>query len=139
MAGGRPVKWKTPEEMQVVIDDYFDYCNRAEEKPIPPTVTGLAIALDMTRRTLLDYCEKSDEFSHTINRAKTKVEAYIERRLYEPNATGCIFNLKNNFGWKDKTESEISTPEGKPFEVKNVTDKDLDARIAELANKTGKA
>lgn len=108
MAGGRPVKWKTPEGMQKAIDAYFEYCKSGEDLPVPPTITGLALALDLTRTGLLEYCEKSDEFSYTIKKAKTRVEAYIERRLYEPNATGCIFNLKNNFGWKDKSEQEHS-------------------------------
>lgn len=104
METGRPLKFKSAEEMQTIINQYFAKCD-AEKKPY--TVSGLAVALDTTRRTLLDYEEK-DEFSHTIKKAKAKIEAYNEEMLYNKNipTTGVIFNLKNNYGWKDKQEIE---------------------------------
>jgi hypothetical protein len=70
---------------------------------IPYTITGLALALGTTRDLLIDY-EDKDEFSDTIKEAKAKCHNYAERKLFEANATGPIFNLKNNYGWKDKTE-----------------------------------
>lgn len=102
MTLGRPPKYSSTEVMQADIDAYFaDGCEGF------PTVTGLAIALDMTRKTLMEY-EEDEEFGNTVKKAKARVEAFIERRLYEANATGCIFNLKNNFGWKDKNETELT-------------------------------
>jgi len=91
----------------------------------------------MDRDSLLNY-GKNEEFFGTVKEAKMRIQAFIEQRLYENNPTGCIFNLKNNFGWKDKTETEHSTPEGKPFqlETKNLTDTEINARIAELTLKT---
>lgn len=106
IAMARPVKWENAENMQVAIDDYFNSIeqhNASSENKKHPTVTGLAIALDLTRTGLIEYCQKNDEFSNTIKKAKAKVEDYIEQRLYYPNATGCIFNLKNNFGWEDQS------------------------------------
>lgn len=98
------MKFETPEELQAAIDKYFSDCEASKEHM---TVTGLALSLDMTRKGLIDYENKDDpEFGNTIKRAKAKVENYIEKRLFEANATGSIFNLKNNFGWKDKTEQE---------------------------------
>jgi len=74
----------------------------------PYTITGLAIGVGLTRRGLLDYEEKG-EFSHTITMAKAKVEDYAESHLFSGrNAAGAIFSLKNNYGWKDKTEQEVS-------------------------------
>ena len=32
------------------------------------------------------------------------IEAHLEKKLFGNNVTGLIFNLKNNFDWKDKTE-----------------------------------
>lgn len=110
--GGRPRKFKTVEEMQKAIDAYFAKCDMDKE---PYTITGLAIALDFnSRKSLLDYEGYTDEndkgFLNTIKRAKCKVEDNIEKGLISGkyNATGSIFNLKNNFDWRDKTEVENS-------------------------------
>jgi hypothetical protein len=90
--------------MQEDIDKYFADC---DEQGKPYTVSGLAYALDTTRRTLLDYEEK-DDFSHTIKKAKAKIERFNEEMLYnkDVSTTGVIFNLKNNYNWKDKQEIE---------------------------------
>ena len=99
MAGGRPPKYNTPEEMQAAIDAYFD------EEEIP-TVTGLALALGFdSRNALLYYESDKPEFLGTIKKAKLRIEAHLERQLYRGSSvTGLIFNLKNNFGWKDAQE-----------------------------------
>ena len=103
--GGRPPKYKTKEELEEKIDRYFIECDREHE---PYTVTGLALALDVDRKTLINYSEK-DEFFHTIKKAKGKVENYLEKRLIkDSSATGIIFNLKNNYGWKDRQEIDAN-------------------------------
>ena len=104
-------KYQKVEEMQKVIDDYFKSC---KEENRPYTITGLAVALDLSRQGLLKYEGYTDmddiKFVDTIKRAKDKVEANIEEGLLSGkyNATGSIFNLKNNFDWRDKTEVENS-------------------------------
>lgn len=74
------------------------------------TITGLAMALNTTRETLLDY-ENKDEYSDTIKKAKSKIENYVENNLFGSNVTGPIFNLKNNYGWRDKTEQDLHVKE----------------------------
>lgn len=101
---GRPPKYTSEEEVQRIIDDYFANCF-AEERP--PTVTGLALALDMTRQGLCDYGNK-EQFADTIKKGKQRVELFLEERLYSGAPAGVIFNLKNNYKWKDKTEQEVS-------------------------------
>ena len=102
---GRPHKYENVEDMEKAIEEYFMRCDTGG---LPYTVSGLALALGMTRETLLRYEEK-DSFSDTIKRAKQKIEEYVETRLFVSGiATGVIFNLKNNFGWKDKQEIEQS-------------------------------
>lgn len=109
---GRPKKYNSKEEMQKVIDEYFKIC---DEKGDPYTITGLALALELDRRSLVNY-SKDDEFFSTIKKAKAKVEDYLEKKLLTGNsATGIIFNLKNNFEWKDKQEVEVA--QEKTFEV----------------------
>lgn len=84
----------------------------------PFTITGLALALDTTRETLLDYeNEKYDgdvevgelrKYSDTIKNAKAKIEEYAEEQLYrDKNVAGVIFNLKNNYkGWHDEMKHD---------------------------------
>ena len=110
--GGRPRKYTKVTDMQKEIDKYFIDCDDKEE---PYTFTGLALALGFYgRQELLNYLnyvdENGDKFSDTIKRARSKVESSIEKGLISGkyNATGAIFNLKNNFGWKDKQEVETS-------------------------------
>lgn len=101
---GRPRKFETVEEMQEAVDRYFKEC---EEDKVPFTVSGLAYALDTNRQTLLNYSE-NEEFFDTIKRAKAKIEAFNEALLYSKDVptAGVIFNLKNNYDWKEKQEIE---------------------------------
>lgn len=119
---GRPLKYKTAKELQSAIDEYFDFCdNRIKEihtkegeavainHPAPYTMSGLANRLGIDRDTLINYSHK-DNFSALVKAARNRVHEDVERRLMETsNQSGAIFNLKNNFGWKDKTESDITS------------------------------
>lgn len=125
---GRPLKYKTPEEMQTAIDEYFKRCEGEKQldddgkpvftkhgylysvEPKPPTITGLALALGFADRcSLLDYQEK-DAFSHTVRVAKSRVEEYAEIRLFDKDgANGAKFSLSNNFKkWKERSDVEHS-------------------------------
>ena len=138
MPAGRPLKFETVEKLQEKIDAYFSECDSRETEvltksgimvkvpnPRPYTITGLALALDTTRETLLDYEEK-EKYSDTIKRAKMKCQNYAEEYLFSGSReTGAIFNLKNNYGWKDKTEQDI-TSGNKPISILGgVTQKDV--------------
>lgn len=115
MPGGRPVKYESKEEVQNIIDDYFEtdaFIGEGDSKAFVPTMAGLAYALGLSRQGLLDYSNK-EEFFDTIKKAKLKVEISLEQRLAGNAVTGTIFNLKNNFGWKDKTERELTGEDGK--------------------------
>lgn len=82
--------------------------HKTKTEQVPYTITGLALALSTSRETLLDY-EEREEFSDTIKEAKLKVENFTEQLLFSPSPTGPIFNLKNNYGWKDKTEQDVTS------------------------------
>lgn len=77
--------------------------HRVLTEQVPYTITGLALALGTTRETLLDYQER-DGFSDTVKAAKLRCENFNEVMLYGPSPVGTIFNLKNNYGWRDKSE-----------------------------------
>lgn len=98
---GRPRAFKNVEEVKSKIDAYFNYC---EEKEKPYTMSGLAYYLEIDRKTLLNY-SKNEEFSPLIKKARDRVQMQLEEGLYRlGNNSGIIFNLKNNFDWKDKVE-----------------------------------
>lgn len=107
MKRGRPPVYKTPEEMQDAIDKYFESKKIVENETLTfrPTMSGLANSLGISTRSLINYKQK-DEFLPTIKNARQKVEEALEDALYGTGVAGVIFNLKNNFGWKDKQEIE---------------------------------
>lgn len=141
MPAGRPYNYKTKEELQKAIDAYFDSCfeeqwiknkdgweqvldhngNAVVEQVRPFTITGLGLHLGLCRQALLNY-EGRQEFMDTIKRAKQKIENYAEEQLFQncnKNAQGVMFNLKNNYGWKDKTEQELTVNDLKIVVKKN--------------------
>lgn len=99
---GRPLKFESVKQLSEVADRYFDETPEEEW-----TITGLALALDTTRETLMDY-ENKDEYSDTIKKYKLRVHNAYEKDLRKKGRSGDIFALKN-FGWKDKTEQDITT------------------------------
>lgn len=147
---GRPPKYDTPEEMQAVITLYYLACRAHQTEDsglleglddesllivndiedIVPTISGLAYALGMSTEALRNY-EGKEEFLATVKRAKQRVEMSLEQRLAGNAVTGSIFSLKNNFGWKDKTEQEVS------LGLTDLTDEQLDLRLQALLNAEG--
>lgn len=117
MPAGRPRLIESPDEMLAMGNAYFDEC-KAEEKPI--LVTGLVLALGLSSRESLIEYSKRPEYSDTVKALKTVCENFAENRLYGNNPTGAIFALKN-YGWTDKTQQELSGPEGGPVQVQQVT------------------
>ena len=140
--GGRPWIYKTAEEIQVKIDEYFQLCEGEYLKdkegdvltdkygaPIrindkPPTITGLALHLGFnSRQALLNY-QGREEFNDTITRAKARVEAYAEARLFDKDgANGAKFSLANNFeGWREKQQIEAAVKNDVTINVELVDD-----------------
>lgn len=76
---------------------------------VPPSVGDLAQFLGIHRSTWYDYCdpEKHPEFSDTTTQALGRIHAYLERESLTregKNLKGVIFNLENNFGYKERLE-----------------------------------
>lgn len=105
MKTGRPLKYKTPEELEDAVLEYFRI--RKEELQ-PPTISGLALHLGFEdRQSVYDY-KGRDEFSCIIKRAITAIEDYAEIVLLSGvPATGAIFWLKNH-KWTDKTVQDVT-------------------------------
>jgi hypothetical protein len=112
---------RDPKSGKIIIEDgkvvQDKVVRKVKTKQKPLTVTGLAVALGTSRDVLLDYettySEKYPEFSNTIKEAKEQIKAYAEESLFGTNTAGVIFSLKNNWGFKDKYETENTNREVK--------------------------
>lgn len=136
MPAGRPRQYNTVEELEEVIEDYFESCwidkivettdkegntttSNVKYQLRPYTVTGLALHLNLTRQGLINY-QGRPEFVDAITRAKQKVEMFAEESLFtNKNTNGPSFALKNNFHWIDEQRQRHS------FDVSKLTDEEL--------------
>lgn len=115
--GGRPRAFKTPEEMQVLIDEYFEIKSGFKRQmvlksgaiayipdPQPVHIAGLCAYLGLTHETLLQY-QKKEEFSEPIKQAKQMCEEYAVDMCFR-SKNKADFVLMNNFGWRNRVEQE---------------------------------
>lgn len=119
-AGGAPFKYETVEALDLAIQNYFAECDPHTTKALvetgrdasgnmlfdtrtvlteqkPYTMAGLARALGVDRKTLINYKNRSAEFFLSIQQAKQRCEEYAESQLFGPYANGAKFNLVNNY------------------------------------------
>ena len=115
---GRPRAFKSVEEVEEKINAYFNYC---EEKEKPYTMSGLSYYLGISRQTLVNYSNQ-DQFFDTIKKARDRVQMQLEENALsnKANPTFTIFNLKNNFDWKDKIEHSSSEVENINKNISNI-------------------
>jgi hypothetical protein len=100
--GGKPKKFETPEDLRVVLAEYF------EKTPIKEwTITGLALASGCCSRKMLDEYGERPEYRSIVKEAKLKVESSYEVDLKTSGRVGTIFALKN-MGWQDKQEIDMN-------------------------------
>ena len=94
-----------PQQVETSIINYFRMC---QEDVVKPTVSGLAMALGVSRETLLKYKNGETRIQNreAVVRAVQTIEVFDEALLKEglmPALAG-IFLFKNNYGYTDKTE-----------------------------------
>mgnify|MGYP005762132781 FL=1 len=119
-------KFNTKEDAQKMVDLYFKECEGEAltdengkavytskgdvvyiRQPKPPTVTGLALALGFAaRKELLTYRGPRD-IMEVIERAKSRVEEYMERQLFEQDSfKWARLGLEKDFGMRFDEEEE---------------------------------
>ena len=131
MGAGRPKKY-TKKTLEAAVEGYFASISRKVQavdgsrrplyndagEPIrvteyvrPPTVSGLCLYLGIDRSTWQNYADRKlhPELAGIAAAAKMRMEAYLEEELLtrEKNVQGLIFNLQNNYGWREKREVEL--------------------------------
>lgn len=131
--GGRPPKYKSPEELQDRIEDYFTYC---KENEVKITTAGLAYHLGFeSRQSLYDYC-KHEEYSYIIKRVRLRLEAYYEAKVQGNCPTGPIFVLKN-MGWKDEHHN-VNKNENVNYDFSNLSEEEAKKIFNDLKDEVGK-
>jgi hypothetical protein len=105
---GRPRLYPDAEAFAEKVSAYFAVCETEEKRP---TLSGLSYYLGFEdRETFSNYAGYGDGYSRTVKRAKLLIADWLEQRLTDKNTftPGIIFDLKNNHGWKDRSESEVT-------------------------------
>jgi len=103
---GRPRAYQDHAQFDALVEAYFKDCEANGKKP---TLTGISLHLGFCdKETFGTYSAVSVEFSRTINKARIRIEENRHQLLVSKDTftPGIIFDLKNNHGWKDKTETE---------------------------------
>lgn len=138
--GGRPCLYK-PEYCDLLLIHFADGLS----------FEAFGGVVDVAKQTLYNWVKEYPEFADAKARGESKSRLYWEKLgrdgLHNEtikdddgmtvtrsiNATLWIFNMKNRFGWRDKTEVEIKDSEGeRPLE--ELSDEEL-LKLREQARK----
>lgn len=100
---GRPADYKSAEEMEKVIIEYFETTKNNSGK-YQPTIEGLTLYLGFSSRQSLHNYAKKEEFMDVIGRAKQFIKMCYEKNLYSFTWAGAQFALRNlgKEDWKDE-------------------------------------
>lgn len=162
--GGPPLKFETVEKLDQAIRAYFDMCDPHTQRMVvdcginekgetiwreremmtvqkPYTMTGLARAIGVDRKTLLNY-KNRDEFFPSVQGALNRCAEFAEGQLFGPYANGAKFALSNNYSdddaeWSDKKAVD-HTSKGQPLKalVEFVDSSDPSSDISEDDSET---
>lgn len=116
--------WTKQADLEAKVKDYFRTCDQ-EEKPYG--IYGLADFLSCHPQSLYDYENglmdtETEKFSDTFQKARAKIVAYAESRIYDKTA-GAVFqlvNLTRKFPEpaKNAQHQEITGKDGGAVEIK---------------------
>lgn len=124
----------------------FEQITTADGKPAfetcwiePPGIVALCLYLGIHRSTFDRYGslpgndEESERFRNTVSRARGRVEAYLAAQLENKSAArGAIFNLQQNFGWKDRKEISLDEGTRKAMTARSMSLEEKEALLREI-------
>jgi len=111
------------QDEQVFADKVEAYFVETEAAGKHATLAGLSYFLGFAdKQTFVDYEQHGGTFPLTVKRARLRMEADRHDRVISKDSftPGLIFDLKNNHGWKDKTEQELTGPDGGPVQIQRI-------------------
>ena len=89
-------------------DEWTTFEDKANDLP---TIEGFARTINVSRDTVYEWIKRHKKFSDTHKKARSMQEhiwmTNSLKGLYNPAFT--IFTGKNIFGWKDKTETDLTS------------------------------
>ena len=94
------------------------------EYVVPPTVGGLCEALGIHRSTWAEWCDpnKHPEYSDTTTHARGRMRAWCEEQLLiRKDVKGIIFNLQNNYDYKERHEVDLGPGAAKAVSTAGMT------------------
>lgn len=149
---GRRLEYSTPNQLSRAVAEYFDsisyelpytndkgepICNLAGEEIVlikyivPPSIQELCLYLCISMRTFENYSHRP-EFSEICTEAKLRIEAYLTEQVnVRDRPQGIIFNLENNFGWKNKKEVELGDGTREAMRLTTMTIEEKQKLLAE--------
>lgn len=136
---GKEPHYKTPEELQEKISEYFKegvptrgviVGKLIRQIPVP-TITGLVLFCGFADRQSFYAYEKIKKFNYTICRARSFIVRHYEELLQAGNINGAVFALKN-FGWSDRIEIDQTVTEGHFKKYEEVTNDEIVRRFNAL-------
>ena len=95
------------EKLQKRCFEYLEICMRNDMKP---SLAGLALAINVTRQTLINYITGASQIPKENEAVLRKFSAFLNALLEDyiqngkMNPVSAIFIAKNNFGYKDAQE-----------------------------------
>lgn len=108
----RPTKYR-PDFCQIAVDILSSGRSYA----------ALAAELGVGKSSIVDWEKQHPDFSHALKIGLAKAESiWEEHRPAEVPPAIWIFTMKNRFGWRDKSETEITGKDGAPMSIRWMTD-----------------
>jgi hypothetical protein len=100
---GRPTKYN--KEMLKLANAYID--NHEEYGDPVPIAAGMAVELDVGKKTLYNWADEHPEFLHTLSRLQDKQEKMLAGGALTSEFNATIAKLMlHNHGYSDKAEIE---------------------------------
>ena len=107
------------EQLQKRCFEYLEICLRNDMKP---SLAGLALALNVSRQTLINYITGASQITKENEAVLRKFSTFLNALLEDyiqngkMNPVSAIFIAKNNFGYKDAQEYIVNnqTQEASP-------------------------
>ena len=135
----RTIELKGPDGAVICNDD--GEAIRKLQFAVPPSVSGLCLHLGIDRSTWQNYCDGGlhPEFREVTALTRGRIEAWLEEQLLmrEKGVQGIIFNLQNNYGWRQKQEVELGDKTRESIQPEGMSLQDKLAAIAQARENLG--